>query len=131
MSPGEGEDGRPRKVSIVEPLKDKKEDAKPKGILKPPREVPFPEDPNPTREGVAPLKQAGKEGIPPGARWTKISRILVNPEALEKSHERYEEREDYVIVLRVLNRDEIEKLAEKTKEIRGNSILPYNQEHSH
>lgn len=130
LSPGEGEDGRPRKVSIVEPVKLPNEN-KPKGILKPPREVPFPEDPNPTREGVAPLKQAGKDGIPTGARWTKISRILVNPEALQKAQERFEEREDYVIVLRVLNRDEIEKLAENTKEIRGNSLLPYKQDHSY
>lgn len=119
---GEGQDSRPRKVSIVEPVK--KEEIKPKGILKPPRSVPFPEDPNPTREGVAPLKQAGKDGIPAGARWTKVSRILVNPEALEKDHERFEERDDYVIVLRVLSREEIERLAEKTKEIRGKrSIL--------
>lgn len=122
MSPGEGEDGRPRRVSIVEPVREKKDDVKPRGILKKPREVPFPEDPNPQREGVAPLKQAGKEGIPPGARWTKVSRILVNPEALERSHLRFEEREDYVIVLKVLSREEIEKLAERTREIRGKRL---------
>lgn len=134
MSPGEGEDNRPRKVSIVEPVRDKKEEIKPKGILKPPRTDPFPEDANPIREGVAPLKQAGKDGIPAGARWTKVSRILVNPEALEKAHERFEERDDYVIVLRVLTREEIQKLAEITREIRGNYALPYNgnadQDHS-
>ncbi|EXJ62290.1 hypothetical protein A1O7_02723 [Cladophialophora yegresii CBS 114405] len=117
ISPGEEEDGRPRKVQLVEPA-EKKEEYKPKGILKPPREVPFPEDPNPTREGVAPLKDAQKDGIPPNARWTKISRALVNPEALEKAHERYEERDDYVIILRVVSKEEIMKLAEKTKEIR-------------
>jgi hypothetical protein len=118
ISPGDEEDGRPRKVQLVEPA-EKKEEFKPKGILKPPREVPFPEDPNPTREGVAPLKDASKDGIPPNARWTKISRALVNPEALEKAHERYEERDDYVIILRVVSREDIMKLAEKTKEIRG------------
>jgi zinc finger CCCH domain-containing protein 13 len=118
ISPGEDEDGRPRKVQLVEPA-EKKEDIKPKGILKPPRAVPFPEDPNPTREGVAPLKDAQKDGIPANARWTKISRALVNPEALEQAHERYEEREDYVIILRVVSREDIMKLAEKTKEIRG------------
>ncbi|ETI23846.1 hypothetical protein G647_05653 [Cladophialophora carrionii CBS 160.54] len=117
ISPGDEEDGRPRKVQLVEPA-EKKEEYKPKGILKPPREVPFPEDPNPTREGVAPLKDAQKDGIPPNARWTKISRALVNPEALEKAHERYEERDDYVIILRVVSKEEIMKLAEKTKEIR-------------
>ena len=41
----------------------------------------FPEDPAPVREGVAPLKDAKKGVIPPNARWTKISRSLVNPEA--------------------------------------------------
>ena len=118
-SPGEDEDDRPRRVQLVEPV-DKKEEVKPRGILKPPRAVPFPEDPHPEREGVAPLKDATKDGIPPNARWTKISRALVNPEALEKLHERFEERDDYVIVLRVVTREEITKLAEKTKEIRGN-----------
>lgn len=122
-SPGEDEDARPRRVQLVEPV-DKKEEVKPRGILKPPREVPFPEDPHPEREGVAPLKDAKKDGIPPNARWTKISRALVNPEALEKSHERFEERDDYVIVLRVVTREEIAKLAEKTKEIRGNVPCP-------
>ncbi|KAL2428151.1 hypothetical protein ABEF91_007382 [Exophiala dermatitidis] len=116
-SPLQDEDTRPRRVQLVEPV-EKKEEFKPKGILKPPREVPFPEDPNPEREGVAPLKDATKDGIPPNARWTKISRALVNPEALEKAHERFEERDDYVIVLRVISREEIMKLAEKTKEIR-------------
>ena len=45
--------------------------------------------------------------------------MLINPEALEQSKERYEAREEYVIVLRVLNTEEIEKLAQKTREIRG------------
>ncbi|KIX09176.1 uncharacterized protein Z518_00255 [Rhinocladiella mackenziei CBS 650.93] len=91
----------------------------PKSILKPPRER-FPEDENPIREGVAPLRDRNttKEGIPPEARWTKISRALVNPEALERAHERFEARSDYVIVLRVLTRDEIVRLAEITKLIR-------------
>ncbi|RMZ91029.1 hypothetical protein DV736_g1726, partial [Chaetothyriales sp. CBS 134916] len=119
LSPGDDEDNRPRRVQLVEPSKEK-EEFRPKGILKAPRTVPFPEDPNPTREGVAPLKDAGKDGAPPGARWTKISRVLVNPEALQKAQERFEEREDYVIVLRVVSREEIEKFAEKTREIRAN-----------
>lgn len=117
--PGELEDDRPRRVQLVEPPKEKDQEPKPKGILKPPRATPFPEDPNPTREGVAPLKEATKKGIPPGARWTKINRQLVNPASLEASRERYEERDDYVIVLRVLTREEIEKFAALTAEIRG------------
>ena len=113
------DESRPRKsVTVVEPPKEEFPETKPKGILKQPRPA-FPEDPNPTREGVAPLKDAGKKGIPPGARWTKINRLLVNPAALEAAQERFEERDDYVIVLRVLTREEVQKLADKTKEIRG------------
>jgi hypothetical protein len=89
-----------------------------KGILRAPREK-FPEDPAPIREGVAPLKDAKKDGVPPDARWTKISRKLVNPEALEAGKERYEAREDFVIVLRVLSRDEVQGYAEVTERIRG------------
>lgn len=107
-----------RKPITVDPPTSKEPEAPPKGILKPPRDS-FPEEPNPVREGVAPLKDANKKGIPPGARWTKIGRRLVNPEALEAGNERYEERADYVIVLRVLTKEEIELYALKTQEIRG------------
>ncbi|CAG7957271.1 unnamed protein product [Penicillium olsonii] len=108
----------PKKLVAVEPPAGPKEpEAPPKGILKAPREA-FPEEPNPVREGVAPLKDATKEGIPPGARWTKIDRRLVNPEALEAGNERFEERSDYVIVLRVLSKEEIQLYAVKTQEIR-------------
>lgn len=89
-----------------------------KGILRQPREK-FPEDPVPIREGVAPLKDAKKDGVPPDARWTKISRRMVNPEALEAGKERYEAREDFVIVLRVLSKEEIQGYAEVTQRIRG------------
>lgn len=109
---------KPSQVRVVSPPKEEKPDIKPKGILRPPREK-FPEDPAPVREGVAPLKDAGKKGIPPGARWTKIDRKLVNPEALEQGNERFEERADYVIVLRVLAKEEIEAYAKRTQEIRG------------
>lgn len=68
---------------------------------------------------MAPHKSALKgKDIPPDARWTKIDRRLVNPEALEEAKERFEERMDCVIVLRVLTKGEIQKLADRTKEIR-------------
>lgn len=60
-----------------------------------------------------------RPGIPPNAQWTKIDRRLVNPQALEEAHEIFEERPDYVIVLRVMTRDEIEVYAARTWEIRG------------
>ncbi|RMZ78465.1 hypothetical protein DV737_g3864, partial [Chaetothyriales sp. CBS 132003] len=128
LSPGDDDDGRPRRVQLVDqPLKEK-EEFKPKGILKAPRTVPFPEDPNPCREGVAPLKDTSKDGVPANARWTKINRVLVNPEALEKAQERFEERDGYVVVLRVLNADEIQKLADKTREIRANREREWEEE---
>ena len=108
-----------RQVRLVTPSQEPREPDPPiKGILRPPRPA-FPEDPTPVREGVAPLKDAGKKGIPPNARWTKIDRKLVNPEALELGNERFEERPEYVIVLRVLTKEEIENYAAKTQEIRG------------
>ena len=118
-SESSSDEDRRRLVRVVTPANDSKEPEQPiKGILRAPREK-FPEDPAPIREGVAPLKDAGKSGIPPNARWTKIDRRLVNPEALEMGNERYEERDNYVIVLRVLTKDEIQAYAAKTQEIRS------------
>ena len=88
----------------------------PKGILKKAR-THFPEESNPIREGVAPL-DAAKRGIPPEARWTRINRRLVNPEALEAEGVRFEEGPDFVIVLKVLNHEDINRYAQKTHEIR-------------
>ena len=90
--------------------------APPKGILKKAKDK-FPEPPNPVREGVAPL-DAAKKGIPPEARWTRINRRLVNPEALDQEGVRFEEYPDYVIVLKVLNQEEISRYTQKTHEIR-------------
>ncbi|KAI9812325.1 MAG: hypothetical protein M1827_004774 [Pycnora praestabilis] len=115
--PFEAQEERSTRVRIQSPSTEKESEAPIKGILRPPREK-FPEEPEPIREGVAPLKDAGKKGIPVGARWTKIDRKLVNPAALEEAHERFEERENYVIVLRVLSKEDIQKYAEKTQEIR-------------
>ncbi|KAJ5647433.1 hypothetical protein N7490_003805 [Penicillium lividum] len=107
-----------KKVVAVDPPAQKEPDAMPKGILKKPRPA-FPEEPNPVREGVAPLsKDAEKNGIPPGARWTKIGRRLVSPTALRLEGIRFEERQDYVIVLKVLSKEDIEKLALATTLIR-------------
>lgn len=78
----------------------------------------------PVHEGPPPLTDAEKRGIPPTARWTKIARKLVNPEALDTGNERYEERGDYIIVLRVLTYDMIEAYALKTEEIRAKRERP-------
>ncbi|KAF1957849.1 hypothetical protein CC80DRAFT_515346 [Byssothecium circinans] len=105
-----------RSVQIVTPPKEPA--PQPKGILRKPTEK-FPEEPEPIREGVAPHKSQMKgNDIPVNARWTKIDRKLVNPEALEAAKERFEERLDCVIVLRVLTKQEIQKLADRTRAIR-------------
>ncbi|KAL1642154.1 hypothetical protein SLS61_009815 [Didymella pomorum] len=114
-----------KSVQIVVPRKDQSPPLK--GILRKPTEK-FPEDPEPIREGVAPHKDAQKgKDIPVGARWTRIDRKLVNPEALERAKERFEERMDCVIVLRVLTKDEIQKLADKTKMIREERGAPTDE----
>lgn len=114
-----------KSVTIVSPPKE----AQPavKGILRKPTEK-FPEEPEPIREGVAPHKDALKgKDIPIGARWTRIDRRLVNPEALEEAKERFEERMDCVIVLRVLTKSEIQKLADRTRKIRERREDEYDE----
>lgn len=108
-----------KQVRVVSPPRDKDEKKPVKGILKQPSSK-FPEEPNPVREGVAPHKDdKTKANMPPGARWTKISRKLVNPEALTIGKERFEVRDDFVIVLRVLSREEIEAYTTATAQLRG------------
>jgi hypothetical protein len=109
-----------RQARLVPPPKDAALDKKPiKGILKQPK-VQFPEEPNPVREGVAPHKDdKTKKDVPTGARWTKISRKMVNPEALKIGKERFEVRDDFVIVLRVLTKEEIQGYAAATATLRG------------
>lgn len=107
------------RVRVVSPPRDRKDDKPRKGILKQPK-VSFPEEENPVREGVAPHKEDKKlKDVPPGARWTKINRKIVNPEALTIGKERFEVREDFVIVLRVLDKEEIQAYAAATQVLRG------------
>ncbi|KAF5003475.1 hypothetical protein FDECE_9976 [Fusarium decemcellulare] len=124
-----GRDSQPtppeeKQVRVVSPPRDKKDDKPLKGILKQPK-VSFPEEPNPIREGVAPHKEDKKaRDAPPGAKWTKISRKVVNPEALTIGKERFEVRDDFVIVLRVLSKEEIQAYASATQVLRGESNQP-------
>lgn len=74
-------------------------------------------------KGEAEVISNGPDIIPPDARWTKISRKLVSPAALEAGKERFEAREDFVIVLRVLSRDEVQEYAEFTQRMRGEQLL--------
>ncbi|KAE8327556.1 hypothetical protein BDV39DRAFT_204869 [Aspergillus sergii] len=113
------------KPAAVSETASKEPNAPPKGILKPPRDR-FPEEPNSVREGVASSTNA--RTIPPGARWTKIHRQIINPGALERGGERFEEREDYLIVFRVLSKEEIQAYANLTQEIRDARYEEYRAE---
>ncbi|EGC47226.1 conserved hypothetical protein [Histoplasma capsulatum var. duboisii H88] len=118
-------DERQRKPYHTEFIRPREPEQLPKGILKPPKDK-FPEDRTAVREGIAPLKDTTKKGIPKGARWTKVDRKLVTPAALEG--ERYEERPDYIIVLRVLTLEEIEEFAKKSSQIRAARYEAYRNE---
>ncbi|KAI6778200.1 uncharacterized protein J7T54_000009 [Emericellopsis cladophorae] len=105
-------------VRVVSPPREKGEGKPLKGILKQPRPK-FPEEQNFVREGAAPHKDDKKaKDVPPGAKWTKISRKVVNPEALTVGKERFEVRDDFVIVLRVLDKEEIQAYAAATQVLR-------------
>lgn len=91
-----------------------------KPVLRRPTEH-FPEDPDFVRPGVASVDQArAGTAIPEGARWTEISRRLVSLEALELGRERFEEKQDYFVVLRVLTKEEIQQYAIFTQQLRVN-----------
>jgi hypothetical protein len=108
-----------KQVRLVSPPRDKADGKPLRGILKQPKSS-FPEEANPVREGVAPHKEDKKlKEVPPGARWTKINRKIVNPEALTIGKERFELRDDFVIVLRVLSKEEIQAYAAATQVLRG------------
>lgn len=74
---------------------------------------------------LAPDEQ-GKE-IPPDAKWTKINRRLVSPEVLIQDGRRFEARPDFVAVLGVLSRAEIESLASRSYALRQ----ARHQQHQH
>ncbi|KAK6376165.1 uncharacterized protein PV06_02118 [Exophiala oligosperma] len=63
------------------------------------------------------------------AAWTKISRALVNPEALEEAGESFEAGDDYVIVHRVVRQAEITRLSKRTAEIREERERQWMIEH--
>ncbi|VUC33147.1 unnamed protein product [Clonostachys rosea] len=107
-----------KSVRVVSPPREKPDEKPLKGILKQPS-ARFPEQSNFIREGAAPHKEDKKlKDAPAGARWTKISRKIVNPEALTVGKERFEVRDDFVIVLRVLNKEEIQAYATATQVLR-------------
>lgn len=72
------------------------------------------------REGVAPHEDDKTRGnAPPDACWTEIHRKLVIPEALAIAKERFVIRDDFVIIFRVLNKDEIAAYEAATVQLIG------------
>ena len=59
-----------------------------------------------------------KREAPAGSKCTKISRRVVSPEALEIGKENFELSGDFVLVLRVLSPEEIERYASATRVLR-------------
>lgn len=76
----------------------------------------FGTSPRPEPVRLAP-DEYGNE-IPSDAKWTRINRRLVSPEVLDQDHRRYEARPEWVAVLGVLSRSEIESYAARSAEIR-------------
>ena len=56
--------------------------------------------------------------VPPSARWTKISKDLVDTTVLDVADERYEEKTDEVVVFRLLTKEEIDHYTFQTQESR-------------
>ncbi|KAH8668135.1 hypothetical protein BGZ60DRAFT_44234 [Tricladium varicosporioides] len=65
----------------------------------------------------------GKE-IPSDAKWTKITRRLVTPEVFHQDGRRYEARPDFVAVLGVLSREEINNYAARSYALRAARSRP-------
>ncbi|KAI9734414.1 MAG: hypothetical protein M1818_006802 [Claussenomyces sp. TS43310] len=61
--------------------------------------------------------QYGQE-IPPDAKWTQVRRSLISPEVLAQDGRRYEARSDFVAILGVLSRKDIEAYVARTAALR-------------
>ncbi|KAJ6092211.1 hypothetical protein N7467_004180 [Penicillium canescens] len=119
LSSIDGEDNARQSATIGPPAQEySNATIPPKGILQPQLES-FPEGPNPLSEGDPPFEQAHNKDLLPDKWWTKIDRRLVSPAALTAGLERFEERADAIVVLRVLSEEEIQAYAAKTLELSG------------
>ncbi|PQE08437.1 nipped-B B protein [Rutstroemia sp. NJR-2017a BBW] len=58
--------------------------------------------------------------IPPDAKWTKIKRSLVSPEVLDQDGRRYEARPEFIAILGVLTKEEIQDYASRSHVLREN-----------
>ncbi|KAM3069530.1 hypothetical protein ACMFMG_005635 [Clarireedia jacksonii] len=58
--------------------------------------------------------------IPPDANWTKIKRSLVSPEVLDQDGRRYEARPEFIAILGILTKEEIQDYASRSYVLREN-----------
>lgn len=82
----------------------------------------------PTNHGLTPIQPTLLEGRTDGdvdvvdvSRWTRINRRFVSPEALDRAHEKYFVWDPYVIVHRILSREEVDAYTTESTSIRGKS----------
>ncbi|KAG0648801.1 hypothetical protein D0Z07_4722 [Hyphodiscus hymeniophilus] len=73
---------------------------------------------SPRSEPIRLKPDAQGNEIPAEAKWTKINRRLVSPEVLEQDRLRYEAHPDFVAILGVLSRAEIQSLAIRSHDLR-------------
>ena len=75
-------------------------------------------DNQPEDKAHKPPEKAPATGVPADARWTKLDRKLVSPEALATGNDQYEVRKDHILVFRPLKKQEIERYANLTLEMK-------------
>ncbi|KAF7904729.1 hypothetical protein EAF00_002063 [Botryotinia globosa] len=78
--------------------------------------IPMPIPTSILKSKIAP-DSSGHE-IPPDAKWTKVKRSLISPEVLMKDGRRFEARPEFVAILGILTKEEIQQYAERSHVLR-------------
>jgi len=64
-------------------------------------------------------EEAKTVAMPSTTTWTRLDRSDVDSDVLDEAHEKYEQRDDYFLVLRELSDEEIQLLEDRTQELRA------------
>ncbi|TGO44594.1 hypothetical protein BCON_0492g00050 [Botryotinia convoluta] len=78
--------------------------------------IPIPIPTSILKSKIAP-DSSGHE-IPQDAKWTKVKRSLISPEVLMKDGRRFEARPEFVAILGILTKEEIQQYAERSHVLR-------------
>ncbi|KAJ8068643.1 hypothetical protein OCU04_002345 [Sclerotinia nivalis] len=65
--------------------------------------------------------------IPPDAKWTKVKRSLISSEVLNQDGRRYEARPEFVAILGILTKDEIQNYASRSYTLREERWRKHHQ----